>query len=333
MADELSTTPPIPNGLLEAAKWGALVPFIGAGVSRLAGCPSWMQFADATLTWLIRKGEFTHSQLDQIKDLNPRVKLSLARALATEKNVAIDFRSLLHPAAWREHENGRRIYNSLFALGKIFVTTNYDEWLDEQIPQPSPSARPSSEAADQPSPKPMRVVYKPQELLPSLLDEPGTVIHLHGSLLAPAQMILSTRDYINQYANDRVSGSPEKENRVLTFLDFLFKNRTVLFIGYGLDELEILEYVISKAGSPPRSTGRECRHYIIQGFFSHEEALLRSMKSYFLNECGIQLIPFRRDEKDWDQLIDVLEVFAKRMPASRPLVLKKMQDMESLLDE
>jgi hypothetical protein len=42
---------------------------------------------------------------------------------------------------------------------------------------------------------------------------------------------------------------------VLTSLDYLFSNRTVLFIGYGLDELEILEYVILKARqNQPRLT-------------------------------------------------------------------------------
>ncbi len=89
-------------------------------------------------------------------------------------------------------------------------------------------------------------------------------------------MILTTQDYVRHYANDRVAGDPQKENRVLTFLDFLFKNKTVLFIGYGLDELEILEYVILKAGRPAGTTNREPRHYILQGFFSHEAALFQN---------------------------------------------------------
>jgi hypothetical protein len=178
----------------------------------------------------------------------------------------------------------------------------------------------------------MRVVHKVGDLLPALLSEPDTVIHLHGSILDPGGMVLSTQDYIQRYANDRFSGDPRIENRVLTFLDFLFKNKTVLFIGYGLDELEILEYVIQKAIRPAGTRGRESRHYIIQGFFSHEEALLQSLKSYYLSECDIQLIPFRRDEKDWDQLIDVLEHFAQQLPASSPLVLQKAQEMEELLN-
>ena len=97
MPDQLLPIPQVPEGLREAAQRGILIPFIGAGVSRLAGCPSWAEFADAALRWLIFDGKFTYSQLDQIRSLHPRVKLSLARTLAGEKNTVIDFRTLLHP--------------------------------------------------------------------------------------------------------------------------------------------------------------------------------------------------------------------------------------------
>jgi hypothetical protein len=303
MSDQLLPIPQVPAGLRGAATRGVLIPFIGAGVSRLAGCPSWADFADAALKYLIEDGKFKYSQLEQIRNLPPRVKLSLARTLSKEKGSVIDFRRLLHPKARQEHKAGCRLYNSLFALGRIFVTTNYDEWLDERVPEAMPAATPSTQPVNAHPISPMRVVHKVSDLLPALLSETDTVIHLHGSIRDPAGMVLSTQDYVQRYANDRFSSDPRMENRVLTFLDFLFKNKTVLFIGYGLDELEILEYVIQKAIRPAGIPGREPRHYIIQGFFSHEEALLRSLKSYYMSECDIQLIPFRRDEKNWDQLI------------------------------
>lgn len=71
---------------------------------------------------------------------------------------------------------------------------------------------------------------------------------------------------------------------------------------------------------------------MLQGFFTHQQSLIRNLSSYYLNECGIELIPFRRDEKDWDQLIDVVESFAQQMPATSPMMLQKMQDMEGLLE-
>lgn len=330
--EELLALPNVPDGLIEAARRGLLVPFIGAGVSRLAGCPSWVDFADAVLRSLIQAGKFSYSQLDQIRNLNPRVKLSFARRLAADSKVSIDYKALLHSVARSDHEVGCRIYRNLFALGNIFVTTNYDEWLDERIPDTSATLIPSESPSNTSAIMPMRVVHRVNEFVPALLNLPNTVIHLHGSVLDPEQMILTTGDYLTHYANDRGSTEAERENRVITFLEYLFNKRTVLFVGYGLDELEILEYVILKAGKHFTANSREPRHYILQGFFSHEEVLLRNLRSYYLNECAVELIPFRRDDKDFGQLLDVLEDFARRIPAVPPLVLQRAQEMEDLLN-
>ena len=137
-------------------------------------------------------------------------------------------------------------------------------------------------------------------------------------------------DYIQRYANDRGTGGSATENRALTFLEYLFEQHTVLFIGYGLEELEILEYVILKARRQPNTANNEARHYLLSGFFSHQSTLLSSMQDYYLRECGIQLIPFLRDQKDHHQLLEVLEDFAERMPASAPLVLQEEQELEHL---
>ena len=79
-----------------------------------------------------------------------------------------------------------------------------------------------------------------------------------------------------------------------------------MFVGYGLDELEILEYVILKAKGL-----RSGPHFILQSFFSHELDLANSLADYYKNECGVLLIPFQRDLRDHEQLIDVIESFAR----------------------
>src|SRR5947199_2920512 len=103
MADQLVPIPEVPSGLKEAARRGILIPFIGAGASLVAGCPGWVALADGVLTELIKMGKFSYSQFDQIKHLNPRVKLSLARAIETENGVSINYRSLLHPVERQKH--------------------------------------------------------------------------------------------------------------------------------------------------------------------------------------------------------------------------------------
>jgi hypothetical protein len=323
--------PDLPAALREAALRGTLIPFVGAGASRIAGCPNWAEFADSALRFFVEQGKFSHGQLAQISHLNPRVKLSIALGLQTEHKLRIDFRKFIHPTERRDNAKGRRLYENLSMLGKTFVTTNYDEWLDTAIGAPAPAIRNESNPATSAIDEPRTVIYEVSELTPDNLRRPNTVIHLHGSVLKPESMILTTQHYVRHYANDRSPRSDAAENNVLTFLDFLFAQKNVLFVGYGLDELEILEYVIGKARLSGEPGHTELRHFLLQGFFLHENELAKSLVPYY-RECGIELIPYLRDHLDWDQLIDVLEEFARLAPAGSSLKVQTLMEMEDLLE-
>jgi|SRR5215218_6172031 hypothetical protein len=151
MTDGLKPIPDIPPVLLDAARRGVLIPFVGAGVSVLAGCPTWNELADGALHACIAQNKFTYGQLAQIEHLAPRVKLSIARGLELEHGFKIDFGKLIEPittddaAGAAKRETGFRVYRSLGKLGSTFVTTNYDGWLDTEIAdQPAPVASPTA---------------------------------------------------------------------------------------------------------------------------------------------------------------------------------------------
>jgi hypothetical protein len=80
------------------------------------------------------------------KHLRPRIKLSIAFALQAESKIPIDFRALLHRQERREYAIGRRLYADLSKLGRTFVSTNYDEGLDDELPAPPPSRTSAVEA-------------------------------------------------------------------------------------------------------------------------------------------------------------------------------------------
>jgi hypothetical protein len=333
MTDGILPIPTIPPGLKDAAQRGVLIPFVGAGVSVLAGCPTWAKLADGALRACIEENKFTYGQLAQIENLTPRVKLSIARGLEIEHGFNIDYSRLIHPKVNDEQkEIGNRVYRSLGKLGTRFVTTNYDGWLDTEIPDVQrpinpPDAPPTTTAT---APSTRRSIYKVNEFTPANLNLEKTIFHLHGSLVEPGGMVITTSDYIERYRNDRAEDDPERENRTLTFLEHLFSTKTVLFVGYGLEDLEILEYVIQKTRMPPQQGQAEARHFMPQGYFSHQHELMRSLTQYY-RQCGIQLLAFQRDQKDWSQIIEVLENYAGVIPATAPLNLQIQADMEALL--
>jgi hypothetical protein len=326
MTDAIPPIPEVPPALREAAQLTKLIPFIGAGASKLAGCPDWNEFADDALRVFVEHRKFSHAQLDQVKTLSPRVKLSIALALQAEHRIEIDFRRILHRKQRNEHAIGCRLYAYLSKLGTTFVTTNYDEWLDDQILPATTDLGAEADGSADVAPRARTVYFKPEDLTAANLNRQNVVIHLHGSVKSPDGMILTTPHYVQHYANDRKS----QENIVLTFLEDLFRDKTVLFIGYGLAELEILEYLIVKTRTKDKAL--EPRHFLLQGFYSHERELMVSMRTYY-RECGISLVPFLKDQGGWEQLINVLESWSKAVPISAPLVSQQLKEMESLLDD
>jgi len=333
VSDSIPLIPTIPQALREAAQRGILIPFVGAGASVLAGCPTWSELADGALQACIEAQKFTHGQLAQIRHLSPRLKLSIARAIEAEHGLTIDYGRLIHPGkGYANNEVGQRVYRSLGKLGQTFVTTNFDSWLDTEIPDLKFSVAGTETAQDTTAaaPSARRSIFEVSEFTAANLNQTKYVFHLHGSLADPAGMIMTTPDYIARYANDRAI-DPQNENRTLTFLSYLFRTKTVLFVGYGLEDLEILEYVVQKARLLSSSGRPQARHFMLQGYFSHEHELVRSLSQYYA-QCDIQLLPFLRDQRDWGQLTEVLEAFAKTIPAAAPLSLQVQMEMESLLD-
>ena len=315
MSEFIKSIPLVPEKLREAARCGVLIPFVGAGASRIAGCPGWNDFADKTLKYILDKDGLSHGQLAQISHLSPRIKLSTARKLEYEHKIDINFREILSPDDGYNNANGCRLYEWLGRLGNVFVTTNYDEWLDNNISTPTTKSLDQKPDLTTDTPTKRTIIYQVEDFMPTVLNNQNTVIHLHGSVLDPKNMIMATHQYMKHYSTDW--RTTDKENPVLALLQYLFTKKTVLFIGYGLEELETLEYIILKTPKFSRDLG-DVEHYLLQGFFEHEYELMNSLKYYYSEECGIELIPFSRDRNDWYQLLDVLEYFASEIPAMNP---------------
>jgi hypothetical protein len=193
MTDPIPPIPEVPPALREAAQPTKLIPFVGAGASKLAGCPDWNEFADDALRVFVEHGKFSYAQLDQIRTLSPRVKLSIALALQAEHQIQVDFRRVLHRKERTEHAIGCRLYSHLSKLGKTFVTTNYDEWLDEEIVPPTTDIGDEAGGAADVAPRSRTVYFKPEDLTAANLNRQDVVIHLHGSVGSRSNLARSRR--------------------------------------------------------------------------------------------------------------------------------------------
>ena len=305
---EIKDIPDIPEQIIDAAKSGKLVLFIGAGVSRIVGCPSWEEFAHLQLKDLFEKKSINYFEYSKLKTLNNRKLLSICRRIYKENN--------LQPPSLKSLLTGKdellkkySIYEDLYSFNAVYVTTNYDDYMDEIAKKPSfkqTSIAQNSIAQDtveKEIPK-GKVIYSKEEMLISNLDN-GNTIHLHGSVKDEKNTIVTIVDYIEHYKYN-------SEPAVL--LEEIFKNYTVLFVGYGLEEYEILEFMISKS----KTSKNEIKHFMLYPIFKNEINLLDFYRKYY-GDLGIELIVYPLDEKGYEQLAFVVREWAKQIgPISRP---------------
>jgi len=307
--DGLKPIPQLPLEIKEAALDGKLVLFVGAGASMLCGMPSWSGLALKALEGLRAAEKINYSELEQLKKLNPKIQLSIAKQIASSSGYDLQLPQYL------QAEKGGRIYEIINSIKAACVTTNYDHEL-------SPNLVEESEGEDGSKTKPStRRVSGTENLKVSELKVPGTVTHLHGDVFNESQMIVSTADYLRHYDNEKVQ----------FFLKDLFSNKTVLFIGYGLGEAEILEHILRRAETGSDEARRE--RFSLQPFFKSEEPLYQRLSSYYKDSFGVHLVGFTMDEGGYGQLEQVIENWADRLEVRSPALVDDMAEIDRVINE
>lgn len=187
---DLREVPELPEEIRQAALDGDLVLFVGAGVSMLVGLPSWDGLAFKALDELRQKGCLNYSELEQIKGLEPKKQLSIAELIAKENSISFELTKHL---AIGESDKG--IYDYLNKIGCACVTTNYDELLKPQFSLTKDGSTTSSSVT--------RINQK-NDFHAGHLNMPGTVVHLHGSVSNPKDMVYTTKQYLEHYDDPTV---------------------------------------------------------------------------------------------------------------------------------
>lgn len=293
-----------PDELVQAGLDGQLVMFVGAGVSMLAGLPAWKELAELALEDLRKLSLLNFSEIEQLKSLDPKKQLSIAKLIAEENGYELGLQKHLMVTP-----PSGGIYDALNQVGCAFVTTNYDELLSPDV---------GAAADGSTTPMPVKRVSARSQLYSHLLDDPATVVHLHGAVSKPDTMIITTRDYLTHYDDENVQ----------TFLTDLFSRKTVLFIGYGLEEAEILEHILRR-GAAKHSDER--RRFALQGFFRSQTPLYKKLHRYYEMSFGVHLLGFLRDHNDYNCQTGIIKDWALKLEVKKPPLAMAAALMDEVL--
>lgn len=301
----LREIPDLPEEVVQAGPNGELILFVGAGMSMLLGLPSWRELARRVLDDLRSSGFLDFSELEQLLTLSPRTQLSIAKLIAEENGQNVYVAKYFRGAA-----EGTTIYKALNDIGCACVTTNYDELLSPRFMSTNSGAV---------TPKPTLRISDREKFFARHLDDTGVVVHIHGSIGEPTKMVVSTREYLEHYDHDNIKH----------FLGDLFARKTILFLGYGLEENELLEHILRR-GSASRTGDR--RRFALQGFFRSQQPLYKKLYQYFQTSFGVHLIGFIRDHKDYAQQDEIIRTWAPKIKVAKPALADEISRMDKVLD-
>lgn len=301
---ELYEIPTLPEELKQSALDGNLVIFVGNGVSRLLGCPSWDGLVDSVLGQLAQAEIINYGTIQRLQNLEAKKKLSIAVQIASDEDYVIDYNTAL-----KADDSKSKIYSHINTIGCSYVTTNYDLLI-----------KPVTKSKDETKIESIQRLYWPEQFLAGKLRESCTVIHLHGCLEDTKSMILTTRQYLEHY----------EKRFVQDFLAEMFGRHTVLFIGYGLEEAEILEHILRRGCVSEESTPRR---FMLQGFYYDQQKLYELLHKYYLTSFGVHLKGFLLDRREHHQLEYVMEDWAPKIDVRPPSLLSDIEYIEEVLSE
>ena len=271
-----------------------VVIFLGNGISRLAGAPSWDDLATCLLEWYYKDYglhydiyKFLNQNQDSIE------KISIAYEFL-KKEIKQDFeqifqnklKTILIPEKNSKKEiKFNRIYEYLSDLQVSYITTNYYTGLYNNTTNSQ-----------------LNKIFFDDFSHPEMFNR-NDIAYIHGEINKPNlnDIVLTLEQYLRKYTKDN--------NPISYFLKKIFEKKTVLFVGFGLRENEIIQHLV------PIERG-QVKHYLLRPRFEYEEYIDDEYENYY-KSLSIKLINYNISKKGYDVMEDILLYMSNKVIEER----------------
>lgn len=312
--------------------------FIGSGFSKNLGLPTWEEFAYIHLDILKEANKIDFETYELLKKDNFRTIMSMTKDIIFADNelkekmfekyieiFKIDYTSgninnrnlnlenvnednfdefTRYKSKQERLERVKKrdeIFNLVYELNLINVTTNYDDILDILAENKN---KEFSNVVTGEEEKLQKVFYTEDDFIrinknPEFINN-GNVYHIHGSINEISTMIVSNEDYIKRYWSG--------ENSFKNFIKNIFDNYNVIFLGYSLQELEILNYLFE--GENGKLERTEKKRLLLLGCFDYEKSKLQFLNEYYYKNYAIKICPFSISKNGYKSLNDIIKVIS-----------------------
>ena len=279
--------------IIKAVNERKLIIFVGAGVSRLCGLPSWDQAANDLLEYCTKYcDDFNYAKkekiINNIKDAKEKITIGYYLLSKVKGNNELYYNWLNEEFSLDRIDKNEvnkskksKMKKLIRSLSDIVFSTNVDLMLDEGLPKKA-------------------CFYKQSNIHKIKIrnDLYKQIWHIHGSLDYPEDIVFTTRQYLERYTNNSF--------RKCFCQVFNDSEYTILFLGYGFSELQLLDFLVNAKNEDSHN-----RLFLLQSYFDDDEALYDAEEPYFL-DYGIQLIKYSRNN-GYGELFKVLEYLKKQI--------------------
>ena len=281
--------------------------FIGNGLSRILNTPSWEELADEMLERLAKHQIIDWNELSLLLKQPVKTKISIADARFRDKKLLkekveenarkkLTYKSIIGNKSTSESNLENNPYEQLAEFAKSnprfvnnFITTNYDLKLHDALDDEGLIQDTSELSSNRDTSKlPLKEIISnkfdffdnPEQFRsPNLMANEKILLYLHGSIEDEAKMTVSIKDYLDLY------GQP------LDGLKEVLEEQTIIIMGYGLNELEILELLYRNV----LGVQKDAKIFLLLPYLSYEEAILTQLAEHW-KKLSITIYPYSIDK-------------------------------------
>lgn len=274
--------PPMPDEIVDAIDSGNLLLFVGAGISKLMGYPLWSELGENLANKAVKDGLLSLSEKEVLLNgrFTPMQVVTLLSKTFDNVRPGLGLDRVIEELSTNVKENGNaaEIATYLSAYNATIVTTNADESLETKEP------------------------LSDRKILKSFKDfdfdkfAQHSIIHLHGDISEPSGMVFTSEQYAEFYSVSSCFGQ--------NLNDLFRKEWTILFIGYGVSEFELIRYFLKLKDDKVK------RMFMLDGYLAKDRIKYEFDEVYF-RSLGIFLLPYSREKNDYGQLLRVLKRWDK----------------------
>jgi len=301
--DDIPEVPKVPEDILQRAREGKLCFFLGSGLSKLLGCKGWKDLSNNLTEMCFERNYINFRQKESIMAINePKKIITICRNIFRDNHHENDFykqiKKCLKTNKAYETQNIYKVLSELFGIiPALYLTTNIDRNFDSTFPG--------------------SVLFTEKDFSPNNIL-PDRLYKIHGTIEHPNTTILTVQDYLDRY----------RKGEFHAFLAAIFSEYSIIFLGYGLEEFEILDFLVTTMDRKQM----EPKHCILLPYYK-EEKYLQAFDADYFKPLGIKVVGYKKDVTGYAQLYTVIKKWKKELIGLTDMQYEAIKDMEEMVDK